>query len=167
MNKIERVNNLHDKAMELAQFALLARVQGEASKVKQLSKDAFQYERDAAMLLFYDYDLEPTRSVLFRSAASLALNAESYKEAEEMVAYGLSGLNSYQEIAYELIELIDKLKVHGEARKILEVAKNLSSHATWYKEQGEFSQAKLLSELAVAIRERLLRNSGSVAQVML
>jgi tetratricopeptide (TPR) repeat protein len=153
MKKVETVNRLHNKAMVLAQAALLARVTGNLAKVKQLSQQAFEYERKAAMLLFSDYDIEPTRSVLFRSAASLALNGENYRAASEMIAYGL---NPYHEIAYELIGLIDDLKTHAEVPKLLEVANNLSNQAICYDERGEYADAKPLYELALAIREKLL-----------
>jgi hypothetical protein len=66
-------------------------MQGELENVKQFSYHAFEYERKAAMLLLNDYDVEPTRSVLFRSAASLALNFGDYREAERMIALGLLG----------------------------------------------------------------------------
>lgn len=104
MKKSDKVNELHSKAMEIAQSAFIARIKGELGKIKQLSNRAFQYEREAAMLLLNDYDIEPTRSVLFRSAASLALNFEDCREAERMIAFGLSG-NPPPEILEELREL--------------------------------------------------------------
>ena len=104
MTKSDQVNELHSKSMEIAQSAFVARIKGELEKVKEFSKKAFQYEREAAMLLLNDYDIEPTRSVLFRSAASLALNFENYREAERMIAFGLSG-NPPQDILEELREL--------------------------------------------------------------
>ncbi|TGO03014.1 hypothetical protein PN36_14470 [Candidatus Thiomargarita nelsonii] len=104
MKKSDKVNELHSKAMEIAQSAFIARIKGELEKVSPLSYQAFQYEREAAMLLLNDYDIEPTRSVLFRSAASLALNFEDCREAERMIAFGLSG-NPPPEILEELREL--------------------------------------------------------------
>ena len=104
MKKSDQVNELHEKAMKIAQAAFVARMQGELVNVKQLSSQAFEYERQAAMLLLNDYDLEPTRSVLFRSAASLALNFKDYREAERMIALGLLG-NPPPEILEELREL--------------------------------------------------------------
>jgi len=60
---------------------------------------------EAAMLLLNDYEIEPTRSVLFRSAACLALDFDDYREAERMIAFGLSG-NPPLEILEELRELL-------------------------------------------------------------
>jgi DNA polymerase III delta prime subunit len=104
MKKSDQVNELHEKAMKIAQAAFVARMQSELENVKQLSSQAFEYERQAAMLLLNDYDIEPTRSVLFRSAASLALNFKDYREAERMIALGLLG-NPPPEILEELREL--------------------------------------------------------------
>jgi hypothetical protein len=104
MKKSDQVNELHEKAMKIAQAAFVARMQGELENVKQLSSQAFEYERKAAMLLLNDFDIEPTRSVLFRSAASLALNFKDYREAERMIALGLLG-NPPPEILEELREL--------------------------------------------------------------
>jgi len=72
-----------------------------------------EYEKSAAMLLVNDYEKEPTRSVLFRSAACLLLNLpfpnETYfRQAERMVAHGLSG-NPPEEIAEELREAWQEL----------------------------------------------------------
>jgi len=105
MKKSEQVNELHEKAMKIAQAAFVARIQGDLENVKQLSSQAFEYESQAAMLLLNDYEIEPTRSVLFRSAASLALNFEDYRQAERMIAFGLSG-NPPPEILEELRELL-------------------------------------------------------------
>jgi len=105
MTKSDQVNELHSKSMEIAESAFVARIKGELEKVTEFSNKAFQYEREAAMLLLNDYDIEPTRSVLFRSAASLALNCENYREAERMIAFGLSG-NPPPDILEELRELL-------------------------------------------------------------
>ncbi len=111
MKQSEIVNELHSKAMALAEQAFIAQRTGQLEKVKQLSKTAYQYERQAALLLLTDYEVEPTRSVLFRSAACLALDGEDYREAEKMIAFALSG-NPPVEILEELRDLLlDLLRV--------------------------------------------------------
>ncbi|OQY55488.1 MAG: hypothetical protein DRR08_04435 [Candidatus Parabeggiatoa sp. nov. 2] len=104
MNKSDQVNEWHSKAMDIAEQGFIAQRKGQLDKAKQFSKKALQYEREAAMLLLSDYDIEPTRSVLFRSAACLALDFGNYREAERMIAFGLSG-NPPPEILEELREL--------------------------------------------------------------
>lgn len=98
-----QIDELHSKAMEFADDAFIARRKGLIEQAKQLSYEAFQYERDAALLL-EKTDIEPSRSVLFRSAGWLAFNSEKYEQAEEMVNYGLKG-NPPCEIKAELDEL--------------------------------------------------------------
>ena len=75
MNKIKEVNELHDKAMALAEEAfLMEKVQQKRDEAVLMYQKAFELEKSAALLLVADYDVEPTRSVLFKGAASLAFN---------------------------------------------------------------------------------------------
>ena len=100
------IDELHEKAMELADEAYYAKKNKDLDKAQAKYLSAFEYEKSAAMLLVNDYTQEPTRSVLFRSAACLLLNVPfpteiEFRQAEKMVAYGLSG-NPPEEIAEEL-----------------------------------------------------------------
>jgi hypothetical protein len=65
------VRELHDKAMHLAQLALLARQQGKLEEAKDLARQACVLETKAADMIPEDEDSEPTRSILYQSAASL------------------------------------------------------------------------------------------------
>jgi hypothetical protein len=100
---------VHRKAMVLMQDALVAEVKGDNITALHLFSDAFDLERQAALDLRNDLAKEPTRSVLFRSAASLAMNCGRFDEGEEMVALGLAG-NPPREIAEELIDVSKKIK---------------------------------------------------------
>jgi hypothetical protein len=107
------IDELHQKAMELADEAFYAKREEQLSLAQSKYLSAFEYERAAAMLLVNEYSQEPTRSVLFRSAANLLLNlpypdTERYRQAERMVAFGLSG-NPPAEIAEELREAWQEL----------------------------------------------------------
>ena len=102
------VDELHQKAMGLADEAFYAKKKQELGSAQSKYLAAFEYEKAAATLLINDYDQEPTRSILFRSAANLLLNlpypeSGHFRQAEKMVAYGLSG-NPPEEIAEELRE---------------------------------------------------------------
>lgn len=90
--------------MEIAERGFIAQKQGQTDKAKQLSVKAFEYESQAAMLLLNDYEIEPTRSILLKSAACLALDFDDYRKAERMIALGLLG-NPPPEILEELREL--------------------------------------------------------------
>ena len=103
-----QVDVLHSKAMAIADDAFIARRRGNNEQAKQLSSEAFIYERDAALLLREQFEIEPTRSVLFRSAGWLAFNAEKYEQAQEMIDYGLQGQPPF-EVKAELDELLHEI----------------------------------------------------------
>lgn len=97
---------LHRKAMELAEEAALEQAAGRVSRAKELYAAAFERERQAAEQLDARLDMEPTRSVLFRSAASLALDCDDHRAAEKLIARGLTG-DPPPEIASELRDLLE------------------------------------------------------------
>jgi hypothetical protein len=105
MDKVERVNQLHEQAMDIAEEMYFAQREKDAAAIKKCTKSAFGLEQKAAMLLVNEYDIEPTRSMLFKSAACLAINAEMYREAEQMIGFALSGLPP-NEIRNELKDLL-------------------------------------------------------------
>ncbi len=99
---------LHDQAMSLATEALMAEFKGDTNLRNSLNRAAFEKEKEATLLLSEHYDFEPTRSVLCRSAASLAIDCELYSEAEKLLALGLSG-NPPEEIANEMRDLLEQV----------------------------------------------------------
>ena len=110
------INELHHKAMALADEAFYAKREGELEAAQSKYLEAFEFEKAAAMLLVNEYSQEPTRSVLFRSAACLMLNLpyptdDHFRQSERMVAFGLSG-NPPEEIAEELREAWRELMAH-------------------------------------------------------
>jgi hypothetical protein len=88
MKEAQRIETLHRTAMELAQEADTA---PDAARARELFRAAFEKEREAAELLQDRLDLEPTRSVLLRSAASLAVDCHDFPEAERLLEKGLAG----------------------------------------------------------------------------
>lgn len=99
---------LHEQAMSFAAEAALEQAAGNASRARELYAAAFKMERQAAELLDSRMDLEPTRSVLYRSAASLALDCGESRDAEKLIARALSG-NPPPEIAEELRDLLESV----------------------------------------------------------
>jgi hypothetical protein len=95
------MRDLHHEAMNLAEMADLRR--GDASGFQRLSVEAMRLERQAAELA--PMGMEPTRSVLFRSAASLAVDAGDRAEAQRLATEGLRG-NPPADIAAELRTLL-------------------------------------------------------------
>jgi len=83
------VRELHDKAMELSQLGMVTAHTGEAERARQLYSEALPFERQAAEQIAALPDqsrAEPTRGILFYSAASIAFKAGNYEEAERIVA---------------------------------------------------------------------------------
>src|SRR5579872_5522320 len=102
------VTEVHRYAMKLAEAATAAQVRGENDRADALLRQAFSQESAAAQLMSENFDLEPTRSVLYRSAASLAMDCREYREAERLIAAALMGYPPI-EIAAERRNLLEQL----------------------------------------------------------
>jgi hypothetical protein len=102
------VRENHERAMALADDALAVRRQGDEEQATTLFREALDYERRAAERVAPDLTAEPTRSILYRSAASLALECGELREAERLIATALSG-NPPEEIADELRDLLQQV----------------------------------------------------------
>jgi len=113
---VTTVRALHNMAMELAQSAMVARFQGNIQEARHYARKAFPYEAKAARHLAKNEASEPSRSILYLSAASLAYQASNYENARDLVAEGLSGY-PYSETEYELRQLLDQIDVKETALK--------------------------------------------------
>ena len=100
------VKNTHRAAMNLMQQAIVLRETGKEAMAVELFVQTFELEKQAALMLLTDFDKEPTRSILYRSAASLAIDCGKYREAEKLVTQGLAG-NPPEDIAEELRNLYE------------------------------------------------------------
>lgn len=98
------VSDSHNKAMEFAERALMARVQGNTEESTKLFEKALENELEAIRKLEAEGPIEPTYSVLHRSAGTLALDCNQPQEAEEIVKKVITQ-DPPQEIADELHEL--------------------------------------------------------------
>jgi hypothetical protein len=108
---MNEVRKLHDEAMNLAEMATVTKVKGDLEQATKLLRQAYENEAKAANLLMDVSSPEPTRSVLFRSAASLAIDCNEFPEAERLIAIGLSG-NPPPDIAEELRDLFERVNFH-------------------------------------------------------
>lgn len=102
------IQDLHREAMRLADEAKHLQRSGDQRAAQQRWNDAFECQRQAAQYSAADLSLEPTRSGLHRSAASLALECRKYREAERLIATALAG-NPPDEIAEQLRDLLEKV----------------------------------------------------------
>jgi hypothetical protein len=107
---VNQIQTLHKQAMDLAEVAAVARLRGSIEQAAQLTRQAFEQETQAAALIANSLDAEPTRSVLHRSAASLAIECGELRIAERLIATALSG-NPPLEIAEELKDLFIQINL--------------------------------------------------------
>jgi hypothetical protein len=105
---MSQVRDTHRRAMTLLDEANLARMRGDETQAQELRGQAFAAEKEAAEMLVDSQEKEPTRSILFRSAAILALECEEYTEAERLIAVGLKG-NPPESVAEQLRALQTRL----------------------------------------------------------
>lgn len=94
---------LHSQAVRQMQLAELA--QPFSSERDTCLRNAFALEKQAAMLLIDKIEAEPTRSILYRSSASLGIKCCEYREAIELAKSGLAGQPPYA-IRVELLEVL-------------------------------------------------------------
>lgn len=170
------IRQVHREAMQIAQQAIVAKQNGNEEQAIALYQSAFELERIAAMGLLQYEDKEPTRSILFRSAAALAKNSNNYREAERMVSYGLSG-NPPTEIADELRVLYDELNferhinIKGLQLDETEISLSLSGNEVGHGviRSNEFlDRLQVIEQLTYRTAERKsgkpFRTSGSASQ---
>jgi hypothetical protein len=153
---------LHDTAMALADDALDARRRGDGAAATDFFRRAFENELLAAEAVAGAETVEPTQSILFRSAASLALQAERLRDAERLVARGLAG-NPPDEIAEELRDLMEQinferhLELRGVELEKHEFQLSMSGNAVGFgvTESKEFvSRVEVIQKLVYRTAER-------------
>ena len=108
---MSQIQELHKQAMDLAEMAQVAKLKNNSDLASQLSRQAFEKERLAAELIVNDLAAEPTRSILYRSAATLAIDCGEIYIAERLITTALSG-NPPSEIAEELKDLFVQINIH-------------------------------------------------------
>ncbi len=105
---MQSIEELHSNAMNIAEEAFIAQRNGDSEKAQDLFRKALDIEQQAAEQLPLSLKSEPTRSILFRSAASLAYNTNEYELADRLIARGLSGYPP-EDIKNELKNLYEDL----------------------------------------------------------
>lgn len=131
------VRTLHDEAMKLSQLALVARETGDQERAVELAYQAYEFEAQAAALVPDEKASEPTRSILYRSAASLAYQSKQYSLAQQLVAKGLSGYPSPKveqelKVLYEKVNFELNLQAHGIVMSDEEVRMTLKGSAVGF-----------------------------------
>jgi methylglyoxal synthase len=110
------ITELHDEAMTLAEQASVAKMRGYEHEAMGFLQKAYIKEKEAARLAQEGHVPNPTRSVLLRSAASLAIDCGNYTEASELIDDGIRGSPTL-DIAKELKNLRKALAIHKRSRE--------------------------------------------------
>jgi hypothetical protein len=109
---MSQIQDLHRQAMDLAEQADLKKLRGETSQVQELLQQALKLESEAAGMVANDITAEPTRSVLHRSAATLAVECGELSLAERLIARALAGAPP-SGIAAELKDLFIQINLRN------------------------------------------------------
>lgn len=109
---IAELTRAHDEAMNLAAEADLAKMRGQLQQAAKQYREAYEKELIVAQQLV-PTTIEPSRSILHRSAAVLALECGEYRAAEKLIATALVG-DPPQAIASELRGLLLQIIPHLE-----------------------------------------------------
>jgi hypothetical protein len=176
---VKEVKALHRQAMERADFALDARRKGDSEKALLFFHEAFELESKAAYMLANAFEAEPTRSVLLRSAASLALDCKLIVEAEKLICTALTG-NPPSEISEELRDLLEQVyfQRHLELRGVVlhetEVQMSLSGKSVGFgiaPFEAFVSRVQNTEKLLYRTAERLIklpfRTAGRISSAIL
>ena len=107
---LKKISKIHNEAMLLVDKADLAKLKNENHL--EFLREAYRKEKQAAYML-KDSEMEPSRSILLRSAASLGYEIGEYNESEKLVCLALSG-NPPKNIAEELKNLYEDIYLRRE-----------------------------------------------------
>lgn len=112
---MQSIEDLHTNAMDIAEEAFVAQRKGNEKVADELFQKALSLELQAAETLPLNKESEPTRSILYRSAASISYNLKDYELTERLIAQGLSGFPP-QQISEELKNLYEDVNFHRHLR---------------------------------------------------
>lgn len=122
---------IHHEAMEWAEEGQVRHDRGDQKGARDAFHKAMELEREAARAVG---EIEPDRSVLFRSAGSLALHCNELRAAEQLLAMGLAG-DPPEEIAEETRDVLEQvhfrrhLDLRGLALEASEVQMSIAGEA--------------------------------------
>lgn len=164
MEMSEHVALLHRQAMEHADAALYFQSRGDETRFLEETVLATDLEEQAALMLPCAESAEPTRAVLLRSAATLALRCKQLRRAEQLVAQALigSGPEALLDEVRDVLEQIHferHLAVRGDELSDNELQVSLSGRGVSYGvvAASQFlDRAKNIGNLVRRTTERVL-----------
>jgi hypothetical protein len=133
----ESIQAMHRKAMELTDQAFHENAQRNAIGAAKLFREAYDVEAQAAKAAIELKLPEPTRSILLRSAATLALDSELPRDAEKLVALALAGdppelIADELRNLYETVNLQRHLSLRGVKLEHHDFQVSLAGHAVGF-----------------------------------
>ena len=148
--------------MKYNDLAIIAK-RSEPSMVKEYFKKAFEFEKQAFIKFDLESNAEPTRTVLLRSAANLALLATLPREAEKLISIGLAG-DPPDELAEELRDILQQvnffrhLETKGVKLDTNEIQLSLSGNGVGHGMIGRYefdNRTEIIEKLAFRTADRL------------
>jgi hypothetical protein len=106
--EMTNIIKLHNDSMDAAELAFLARMNRDYEKSEELFGESLKLELKAIDEIEKTNKIEPTYSVLLRSAATLALDCNDPRLAEKLVCKALSS-NPPEDIVEELRDLMEQV----------------------------------------------------------
>lgn len=97
--------------MDLAEKAMFDRARGNEEAAKRHLAAALRKEEQAARLAVKDEVPEPTRTILLKSAAHLAVDSGNLRLAEQLIGIALAG-EPPEELAHELRSVFEEIGFH-------------------------------------------------------
>lgn len=105
------LRDLHSEAMDLAERAMIERARGKVDAANKHLGEALKKEEKAARLAVQNGVPEPTRTILLKSAAHLAVDAGEIRLAERLIGTALAG-EPPEELAEELRSAFEEIGFH-------------------------------------------------------
>jgi hypothetical protein len=166
---MNEVNRLHREAMDVLDSAEEKKRVGDMEAYSKLLADAYQLERQAAMQM-RDVAVEPSRSILFRGAAVLALRCKEPTDAEKLIAEGLAG-DPPGDVAEELRDLFEQvnferhLSLKGQELEDREIQVSLEGDSIGYGMAPSRLVQQKLESISVLTYRTMERKSGKKFRV--
>ena len=106
-------NDIHNEAMDYAEYALSGKRRGDTVEAAQLFAKSLELERKALGLL--TEQVEPEYSILHRSAATLALDCGEFRLAEQIASKALAG-DPPEHVVWQLRSVVEQVTQHDHLR---------------------------------------------------
>lgn len=95
---------------------MIARHAGDSVQASDMARQAYEHEVQALKLVPNEESAQPTRAILYRSAASLAYQCHEFQHARALAIEGLQ-YTPPERIRHELLSLLDQIDFESSAQE--------------------------------------------------